>query len=76
LDTILDRQEQLELVINEQNNKIVELGRREREVDPPIDSKKGKGKLTEFYYVNIYDTVIVNVLHYIYYMPFLTLIIA
>ena len=76
LDTILDNQEQFELIINEQNNKISELeklGRRMTEVDQ-TEPRKGKSK-SEFYHVSIYDTVIVNVLHYIF-MPFLTLIIA
>ena len=57
LDTILENQERLELVINGQDSKILELeklGRRITEVDPIGKKEKGKA---EFYHVNIYDTV-------------------
>ena len=82
LDTILKNQKKFAIMMNTHDTKISELNtkveHRMMEVDP-VESKKGKGKgkgvKNEFYYVNIYNTIIVNILHYIF-MPFLTLIIA
>ena len=67
--------------MNDHNSKISELRNKveyRMEVDP-VESRKGKGVVkeekNEFYHVNIYDTIIVFILQYIF-MPFLILIIA
>ena len=63
--------------MNTHDTRIAELSTkvdyRLKEVNP-VESKKGKGVKNEFYYANIYNTIIVNILHYIF-MPFLTFLI-
>ena len=61
-------------MMNTHDTRIVELStkvdHRVKEVVNPVESKKekGKGAKNEFYYVNIYNTIIV----YYIFMPFLT----
>jgi hypothetical protein len=73
---VLENQEKFEVMMNTHDTRIAELStkvsdHRLKEVVNPVESKKGKGVKNEFYYVNIYNTIIVNILHYIF-MPFLT----
>jgi hypothetical protein len=80
LDTVLENQEKFEVMMNTHDTRISELSTKvdhNMKEDRPVEPKKekGKGVKNEFYYVNIYNTIIVNILHYIF-MPFLILIIA
>ena len=74
----MENQEKFKVMMNTHDTRISELSMKVdhhmKEVNP-VESKKGKGVKNEFYYVNIYNTIIVNILHYIF-MPFLILIIA
>ena len=84
LNAVLDNQEKFDIKMNTFDNRISELNAkvddRMKEIDL-VESKKEKGKgvvtkgRNDFYHVNIYNTILFNVLHYIF-MPFLILIIA
>ena len=82
LDTMLENQEKFEVMMNTHDTKIAELSTKVEHHLKEVslvelkkgESKKGKGSKNEFYYVNIYNTIIVNILHYIF-MPFLTFLI-
>ena len=80
LDAVLENQKKFEVMMNTHDTRIAELSTKVdhnlKEVSLVEPKKeKGKGVKNEFYYVNIYNTIIVNILHYIF-IPFLILIIA